>query len=279
MKAISQINQWSSDNGYAFMYGNPAHINRMMHDTDFSSSTDNTAVYCYLITSADTIEAHDRVTVGVFFARLCDFDFNPTSLLSVQEDLMETGKKMLADIANGNIVGYEEPVRWQFGYDDFAENVAWVCARVTFIDLASDCTEREADDIYIHVDGLAMEYGNAVYEILGVGDVVDIGCDNAFIFEYEGKRYVMQIAVLKLNTPVVFSSREIQMPVELNVATIIDEHVIALFPSFAEYKGCYVVTAGINSYTQIPDGQHGSSVAEISNSGTGELYASCSFEY
>lgn len=139
MLAINEILQWAADNGYANMYGNPAHINRMMHDTDFSASAEQTAVYCYLITAAETVEARDRVTVGVFFARLCEFDFDPKGLLPVQMALMDTTKRMLADLTAGNVIGYDDPVRWQFGYDDFAENVAWVCARVTFMDLAADC--------------------------------------------------------------------------------------------------------------------------------------------
>lgn len=163
--AINEILQWATINGYANMYGNPAHINRMMHDTDFASSNEQTAVYCYLITAAETMAAHDRVTVGVFFARLCDFDFDPKGLLPVQMALMDTAKRMLADLTSGNVIGYDDPVRWQFGYDDFAENVAWVCARVTFMDLAADCVPltlpevcdtSTPDDV---TDGTAQMYG------------------------------------------------------------------------------------------------------------------------
>ena len=167
MLAINEILQWASDNGYANMYGNPAHINRMMHGTDFSASAEQTAVYCYLITAAETIEARDRVTVGVFFARLCDFDFDPKGLLTVQMALMDTAKRMLADLTAGNVIGYDDPVRWQFGYDDFAENVAWVCARVTFMDLAADCVPLPVPPAIIELPKAA----ESLLNILGVDNI------------------------------------------------------------------------------------------------------------
>ena len=87
---------------------------------------------------------HDRTTVGVFFSRLCDFDFDPEGLLSVQDGLKAIGKSLLNDINAGNVLGYEEPVRWQYGYDDYADNVAWVCMRVTLENLAADCVPMPA---------------------------------------------------------------------------------------------------------------------------------------
>ena len=53
-----------------------------------------------------------------------------------------TGKALLHDIARGNEMAYEG-VRWQYGYDDYAENVAWVCLRVTLTALAADCVPLE----------------------------------------------------------------------------------------------------------------------------------------
>ena len=41
-------------------------------------------------------------------------------------------------IARGNAMTYDG-VRWQYGYDDYAENVAWVCLRVTLEALTADC--------------------------------------------------------------------------------------------------------------------------------------------
>ena len=37
---------------------------------------------------------------------------------------------------------YSDP-RWQYGYDDYAENVCWVCLRVTLTASAADCVPLE----------------------------------------------------------------------------------------------------------------------------------------
>ena len=130
---------WARDKGYGAMYGNPSHINRMMSDIDYSACTDGVAVFAHLITSSETAGGRDRSTVGVFFSKLCDFDFNPEALLDVQRQLQDIGKVMLADMLAGNEYDYTDPVRWQYGYDDYADNVAWVCLRLTAEALAVDC--------------------------------------------------------------------------------------------------------------------------------------------
>lgn len=272
MKAITQIKQWAEDNGYGFMYGNPAHLNRMMHDTNYSSLADNTAVHCYLITSADTQNAHDRVSVGVYFSRLCDFDFDPTSLLAVQEELMKIGKMMLASLADGNIVGYEEPVRWQFGYDDFADNVVWVCARVTFFDLAADCVAIHYPDPFVDVGGLAYAVTQAYAMFIGVGEAIDVGCDNIAIFQAGDARVSFQMAITKKVVNLQFTCFGQNVPFDTVFITESDAQDI---PILANYVGYYLSSAP----HEIPEGEHGETVAEIANALTGEIYSSCEFEY
>lgn len=114
----------------------------MMTSTDFGASHDGTVMYCHLITDSETMDGRDTATVAVYFCRLCDFDFDGEDLLPVQEELKDTGKALLHDIALGNEMAYDG-VRWQYGYDDYAENVAWVCLRVTLTALSADCNPME----------------------------------------------------------------------------------------------------------------------------------------
>ena len=139
---IDQILQWGRDNGFSALYGTPEQVNEMMTSTDFGASQNGTVMYCHLITDSETESGRDSATVAVYFCRLCDFDFNGEDLLPVQEELKDTGKQLLHDIALGNYMSYEG-VRWQYGYDDYAENVAWVCLRVTLTALSADCYGRE----------------------------------------------------------------------------------------------------------------------------------------
>lgn len=142
---IDQILAWARNNGISALYGSPEQVNAMMQDTDFSTSKDGTVVYCHLITDSETTGGRDAATVAVYFCRLCDFDFDGEQLLPVQEALKDTGKQLLHYIAQGNGMSYDG-VRWQYGYDDYAENVAWVCLRVTLTALAADCYNRIEDD-------------------------------------------------------------------------------------------------------------------------------------
>jgi hypothetical protein len=139
---IDKILRWGRNRGFSALYGTPEQVNEMMTSTDFGSSQDGTVMYCHLITDSETTDGRDSATVAVYFCRLCDFDFDGEGLLPVQEDLKNTGKQLLLHIEHGNVMRYDG-VRWQYGYDDYAENVAWVCLRVTLTALSADCYGRE----------------------------------------------------------------------------------------------------------------------------------------
>lgn len=135
---VDYILQWARDKGYAALYGSPEQVNEMLTSVPLASSQDGTAVIMHLVTDSETVDGHDRAILSVYFASLCQFDFNGESLLSEQERLKNIGKVLLNDIRTGNTIAYEYP-RWQYGYDDYAENVCWVCLRVTLTALAADC--------------------------------------------------------------------------------------------------------------------------------------------
>ena len=139
---IDQILAWARNNGISAIYGSPEQVNAMMQDTDFSASDSGTVVFCHLITDSETVDGRDTASVAVYFCRLCNFDFDGENLLPVQEELKATGKRLLLHIERGNGMAYDG-VRWQYGYDDYAENVAWVCLRVTLTALSADCNARE----------------------------------------------------------------------------------------------------------------------------------------
>ena len=139
---VDEILQWARNNGFSTLYGTPEQVNAMMQDTDFAASDGGTVVFCHLVTDSETTDGRDTATVAVYFCRLCDFDFDGEHLLPVQEELKDTGKQLLLQIERGNEMAYDG-VRWQYGYDDYAENVAWVCLRVTLTALSADCFGRE----------------------------------------------------------------------------------------------------------------------------------------
>lgn len=142
MIMIDRILQWARNRGYTAVYGSVEQVDEMLTTVPFAASNAGTVVVIHLISDSATVDGHDRANVAVYFSRLCDFDFNGESLLPVQEELKGIGKCLLNDIRRGNELEYSEPL-WQYGYDDYAENICWVCLRVTLTALAADCIPIE----------------------------------------------------------------------------------------------------------------------------------------
>ena len=128
--------------GHAAVYGSHEQVNEMLTNVPFSASKDGTAVIMHLVTASETVDGHDRAVMAVYFASLCPFDFDGEALLPEQERLKDIGKALLNDTRRGNVITADS-ARWQYGYDDYAENVCWVCLRVTLTASAADCVPLE----------------------------------------------------------------------------------------------------------------------------------------
>lgn len=140
MNIIKNILTITENAGYTTLYGNPNHINGFMTDADFGASQDGVVCYIYLITASEVREGRERADIGIYFASLCDFDFSPRDVLGNQQTLKGAAFGVFDAINNGNTMRAEEP-RFSYGYDDFSENVCWVCMRVTVQELAARCVE------------------------------------------------------------------------------------------------------------------------------------------
>lgn len=139
---IDKILEWARERGYTAVYGSAGQVNEMLNNTPFAASKDGVLFSMHLVTDSATVDGRDTAVVAVYFASLCDFDFDGESLLPEQERLKDIGKELLNDIRTGNEMTYADP-RWQYGYDDYAENVCWVCLRVTLTASAADCVPLE----------------------------------------------------------------------------------------------------------------------------------------
>lgn len=171
---VDYILQWARDKGYAAVYGSPEQVNEMLTSVPFASSQDGTAVIMHLVSDSETYNGHDRAVVAVYFASLCPFDFDGESLLSEQERLKNIGKDLLNDIRTGNTIAYEYP-RWQYGYDDYAENICWVCLRVTLTALAADCVPLPMPEPPTYDMIPLPEVAAAVLSMYGYNDPVERG--------------------------------------------------------------------------------------------------------
>ena len=230
---VDYILQWARGKGYTAVYGSPEQVNEMLTDVPFADSKDGTAVIMHLVADSETVDGHDRAVLAVYFASLCPLDFNGETLLTEQERLKNVGKALLNDIRTGNVLSYEYP-RWQYGYDDYAENVAWVCLRVTLTALAADCVQLDLP-------------AYNVTEIEGMSDFLAdfMGCTAItgapFAYATLGTDFVV-IAALVSDLPM--ASLDILCLGErttINVAdtTIIDAATVEAIPILAGQEGRY----------------------------------------
>lgn len=139
MNIVQSLLRLLRDAGFETRYGTAYQINDYLTDVDFSRSRGGTVAYMHLITSLSSVNGRERGEFSVYFARLCDFDFNGEDLLDVQEELKGYGEELIRAATCGNEVRVLGNARWQFGYDDFAENVCWVCLRLTVESTTEEC--------------------------------------------------------------------------------------------------------------------------------------------
>lgn len=135
---IQQIKQIITDLGIEFRYGNPAQINEYLQHVDYSATAGGVAAYCYLLTDTEYTNGKEGGNVAVFFSTLIYFDFDGQQALNATDICKAKAKEFLQKVAESNLIKYEG-ARFQYGYDDFAENVAWCAVRAYFEDMVPDC--------------------------------------------------------------------------------------------------------------------------------------------
>lgn len=151
--------------GYSFAYGDAREINRVLTTMDFSQSKNGIVAFAHLITEDDN-DDHARATLAVYFCHLCPFDFDANDTGEWQGYLRNAANTMFADISAGNIARTSN-MRYTYGYDDYAENVMWVCARFTIEALQCGCNEFVfRDEIVKNIEYLrTLENGDYEYKI------------------------------------------------------------------------------------------------------------------
>lgn len=241
MTPSQYLRHWCAGEGYAYKYGNPTHINVWMGETDFSASTGGVCVFAHLLTASDYDESgHDRHNLAIYFATLTPFDFDTDTIDQVAEGLHSRAKSLLSYIQQGNAFGWEG-ARFQYGYDDYAENVAWCCLRVTLTDLAADCVPIPAPPVpqqaFVDISARLLESE--------VGETATPLCDGfAGVDNGEGRTYIAFGAALS-ETPISESDIRVEIDGEedrsgLIVGKVIDE-IAQTFPELAEYAGWWAV--------------------------------------
>lgn len=124
--------------GIPFRYGNPSQINYYLNNVDYAAAPDGVAAFCYLVTDSQYVNGKEIATIAVFFSALIDFDFSGQNAVDVMDKCKAKAKEFLHLVATGNTLTFTDS-RLQYGYGDFAENVAWCAVRAVFEVSEADC--------------------------------------------------------------------------------------------------------------------------------------------
>lgn len=156
---IERIKAIIESMGIPFRYGNPSQINYYLNNVDYAAAPDGVAAYCYLLTDSEYVNGKERATIAVFFSKLIDFDFDGSDAVSVTDVCKDKAKQFIHDVEVGNSLTCSD-VRIQYGYNDFAENVAWCAVRAVFEVREADCwplPDFKPNEVVINNDWLSYE--------------------------------------------------------------------------------------------------------------------------
>lgn len=179
---IQRIKAIIESMGIPFRYGNPSQINYYLNNLDYAAAPDGVAAYCYLLTDSEYVNGRERATIAVFFSKLIDFDFSGSDAVSITDICKAKAKQFIHAVEVGNSLNFTD-VRFQYGYNDFAENVAWCAVRAVFGVSEADCwpmTDYRPTEVVINNDWLSYAHdvdGKLLLSIVILTDV-DVHLDN-----------------------------------------------------------------------------------------------------
>lgn len=178
---IEKIKAIIDDMGVPFRYGSPNQINYYLNNVDYAAAPDGVAAYCYLLTDSEYINGKERATIAVFFSKLIDFDFDGQQALNATDICKAKAKEFLHQVAIGNSLTYQD-ARFQYGYNDFAENVAWCAVRAVFEVSEADCwplPDYMPTEVVINNDWLIYErVDNKIFLTVVIVSDGDVPLDN-----------------------------------------------------------------------------------------------------
>ena len=138
MSLITKIKAEVESLGFQFYYDSGGGLNKMLDSADFSDN--KTVVFAFLLQNTTLIEGKESGSVGLFFSRQTDFDFEALENDDIQEKCKADAWEIIKKIEKGNVLSLGEINLTRF-YDDFSVNITGVAVNSVFSELVgmSDC--------------------------------------------------------------------------------------------------------------------------------------------
>ena len=141
MSLIKKIKTIAEALDYQFFYDSGAGIEQQISNATIAN--DETIVFAYLLSNTSLSEGKESGTIGIFFYRLTEFDFEALENDDIQEAAKADAIKFLNTVDKSNILTYGD-VSIARGYDVFSSNMTGVGITSVFSDVqgVNHCLEN-----------------------------------------------------------------------------------------------------------------------------------------
>lgn len=141
MSLIKKIKTIAEALDFQFFYDSGQGIESAIANANISD--DETVVFAYLLSTTSLSEGKESGTIGIFFYRLTEFDFEALENDDIQEAAKADAIKFLNTVDKSNILTYGD-VTIARGYDVFSSNMTGVGITSVFSEVVgvNNCLEN-----------------------------------------------------------------------------------------------------------------------------------------
>lgn len=139
MSLISKLKQQVEAFGLEFHYDSGAGLNQLLDNADYSN--DKCVTYAFLLSASDFEDGKESATIGLFFSKLTDFDFDSLENDTLQQECKEIAFEFIKSINAGNVFSLGA-IKLNYFYDEFAVNVTGVAINTTFSETVGLCLDQ-----------------------------------------------------------------------------------------------------------------------------------------
>lgn len=138
MGLIHKIKREVENAGFAFYYDSGNGLNQLLDGADFSDN--KTVVFAFQLSTTNLVDGKENGQVGLFFARLTEFDFEAMENEEIQEATKADAWKFIKQTERGSVISIGDVTLRRF-YDEFSVNVTGVAVNAVIYELSglNDC--------------------------------------------------------------------------------------------------------------------------------------------
>lgn len=137
MSLISKIKSNVEAFGLEYIYDSTGGVNKMVDNADYSDS--KCVVYSFLLSQSQFNDGIESATIGLFFSKLTEFDFESIENDTLQQECKEIAFEFIKFINSGNELTIGNAVQLTYFYDEFDVNVTGVAINATFTETVGLC--------------------------------------------------------------------------------------------------------------------------------------------